>query len=215
MNGVSKWLAALALLAGPVVANADLIYNYAADYMYDSSTGLYWQIGTVPTSTFVPSGSRQIAGTQLGQLFNEVGANSFSEAAYSSQIANLLSFFTTDAPAPPNFGNIPAENYVLPWTAFSTGTSFNYMTVGYSGGPSTPWSIDWTLSENATIGAYGPAFPYPYNDCGTGLWFACGSQAVNAFLISDIVPVPLPASAWLMVSGLGGLGVMVRRRRPS
>jgi hypothetical protein len=211
MTTSAKWLIALLLTAGSTEANAALIYNYAADFMYDSSTGLYWQIGSVPTSTFLPDGSGQVAGAQqLGQLLNEVGADSFSQAAYSSQIANLVAFFSTDAPAPPASSNIPAENYQLPWTAYSTGTTFNYMTVGYSGGPATAQAIDWAFSENATVGAYGPAMPYPY--CGVGLWPACGSTAVNAFLISDAAPIPLSASAWQMLLGLGVLGGMLRWR---
>jgi hypothetical protein len=63
-----------------------------------------------------------------------VGADSFSQAAYPSQIANLVAFFSTDAPAPPASGHIPAEDYQLPCTAYSTGTTFNYMTVAYSAG---------------------------------------------------------------------------------
>jgi hypothetical protein len=134
MNTIAKWLTTLALTAGPMAANATLTFNYADDYAYDSSTGLYWQIEAVPTSTFVPSGGGQFAtGAQVGQLINDVGASSFSGAApYSVQIANLLSFFTADRPAPRDSGTIPAENYVLPWTAFvdsygspDTGHNFN------------------------------------------------------------------------------------------
>ncbi len=49
------------------------------------------------------------------------------------------------------------ENDELPWTAYSTGRTFNYMTVAYSGGPATAKAIDWAFSENATVGAYVPA----------------------------------------------------------
>jgi hypothetical protein len=67
------------------------------------------------------------------------------------------------------------ENDELPWTAYSTGRTFNYMTVAYSGGPATAKAIDWAFSENATVGAYGPAMRYPY--CRVGLWPVCGSTA--------------------------------------
>ncbi len=35
----------------------------------------------------------------------------------------------------------------------------------------------------------------------------------GTFSVLSITPVPLPASAWLMVSALGGMGAMARRRR--
>jgi len=41
--------------------------------------------------------------------------------------------------------------------------------------------------------------------------------SINAIGVDNLTystsPVPLPATAWLMLSGLGGLGAMVRKRR--
>lgn len=40
--------------------------------------------------------------------------------------------------------------------------------------------------------------------------FTSGS---DAFEYSNVAPVPLPAAAWMLLSGLGGLGLLSRRRK--
>jgi len=47
----------------------------------------------------------------------------------------------------------------------------------------------------------------------TSINFAESGYTIDITKFEVASPVPLPASAWLMLSGLGGLGAMARRRR--
>jgi len=227
MNKISRWLTALALLAGPVIANAAITYSYGQDYLYDSTTGLYWQTAPIPTSTFIPSSAAQIATyAQLNQLYSEVGLpgllsnTTVVPGAYSINIANLISFFSNDTPAQSQQPNpsIPAETYSLPptfgviYNLLGPGhgiNPFDYAFSSYSRGPLLS-DLNWVYQGNTTVGSYGPTninwVCEPPNIEGP-----CPSAAL-AFLVSTVAPVPLPASTWLVLSALCGLGFMARRR---
>jgi len=41
----------LTAFAGP--AWSTIVYNYSHDWMYDSTSGLYWQAQEIPTTTFL------------------------------------------------------------------------------------------------------------------------------------------------------------------
>jgi hypothetical protein len=54
---------------------------------------------------------------------------------------------------------------------------------------------------------------YAFTDS-VGSWVTATSTGdVWGFRIADTSAVPLPAAAWLLLSGLSGIGAMARRRR--
>ena len=67
--------------------------------------------------------------------------------------------------------------------------------------PSTPLGLYWVLTEGIAI-----------TDTGYILANGVNTQTghTHAFLL--FAPVPLPAAAWLLLSGLAGLGIIRRRR---
>src|SRR5258708_34662674 len=96
------------LVACTTPAWATITYDYAQDWMFDSASGLYWQVSPISTSTFVPSTGTIATSQQIADLGVQVGlttggllnpnANQLV-SAYSLPLANLLSFFQWDAPA--------------------------------------------------------------------------------------------------------------------
>jgi hypothetical protein len=216
--------------AFPKLACASLYYNYTQDYLYDSSTGLYWQIDLVSTSTFKPSGNGQLAtGDQVVSLLTSVagpmsGGYYSNPAAYSSNIANLASFFSSDLPAS---SNPPAP---IPSTGLQ---GIGYFFGGaISDGPNQPGAVDafdiaysgtslhssdWVIGGGITADEYvpGQSPPDPY-------WFFCNNlnpatcqTQYPAYIVSTTppAPVPLPAAGWLMWSAVPVLSLLVPRSR--
>jgi hypothetical protein len=178
----TKWLAALTLLAGPMVANAqaNLVYEGSSspgvyDYGVSSQDNpLLFQgldTGNAPSITLynlagVTSASLSgLASGDFNVAINPAGTSvTFTVATVSgfnvscSATPCVLSTFVVDAP-----------NSVLGSVNYQLGPFDGYNTGGYSEGP------------------YYVSPPPP--------------------------PVPLPASVWLMLSGLVGVGAMARKHR--
>ena len=95
-----------ALFAFMTPAWASIVYNYNQDWLFDSVSGLYWQSLQIPTSTFIPSTGTIASLQQLVDLGPDAGVGSLftqgpgQQGSYSHPLADLLSFFEADTPAP-------------------------------------------------------------------------------------------------------------------
>jgi hypothetical protein len=190
---------ALLLLAD--LARADIVYNYDDQWLFDSESALYWQLLPIPSATFVPSYGAIAGHEMLATLLAHVGA-SYAPSLYSPALANLLSFFQSGLPAASETSVSASGIYHYP----PSGPVGEFETV-FLAYEMTDVAGLWLLSGTSTIGSYGPQRP---------CWEAilvdgkC-PEYQNAFVVSSTAPVPLPAAVWLLMSGIGALGVFGRK----
>ncbi len=221
MNMIVKCLVAIAaLLWGPVAANAAFTYDYGNDTLFDSSTGLYWTLGQVPSTTGIPNSPWRVAsGAELVQLESNAllgagasnpSSNDYVFSSFPQAISNFVAFFENDAPGP------GASSFVSGYSLQTNGGFVNgnfcpgcgnsggVMFGGFSFQGGNAW---WGVTLLNTAATYSWAQP-------PGCLFGgnCPSED-PAWLVSSVNPVPVPASAWLMLSALGSVGVFARRRR--
>jgi hypothetical protein len=84
-------------------------------------------------------------------------------------------------------------------------------------GSTTRGSFDEIQGNPSNTGLYGLVPDGPWVDThvtnlNTNSLSSAGSAVEYATFTAAPVPVPLPAAAWLLLSGLGGLGGIIRRR---
>jgi hypothetical protein len=199
MNAISKCLMALALLS-PMVANANIVVNGGFEtgdltgWTTNTSANLPWTVVKNIAPGLVPNS---------GAYFVAAGCVGTGCLAYGSSTANDLSQVLT---------TVAGQQYTLSFfTSNGINTPVNELDV-YWGGTQVvalnpvPGTEPNYTQYTGTVTASGTS---------TNLEFL-GRQDHSYFALDDVSvvsAVPLPASAWLMLSGLVGVGVMARKRR--
>jgi hypothetical protein len=173
----------LALLTGPAIAAADQVYDFT-----------YTDGGVSATGTLDVSGGQAVSGT---------GTITSSTYLGGSESLTLVTLST------PGVSNLGGGNLSY---RFGGGTDLIGDTIFNSSDP-------WVSTNGLVFLVGGPG------DNGFNVW-ANGTSpggSYTGFIAGDTnyesatgtftaTPVPLPAAAWLLLSGLAGMGLMGRRR---
>lgn len=195
-------------------ASATLVYNYSQGWMFDSTSQLYWLNEPVSGATFVPEFGTLAAHSQIYQLVSPFNSDPIVQSGeYSQSLADFIAFFSSGMPAPaPAMTIYDYEPYSHSNDLYAGGlynpapapgfefTGFSYtQDLDNYGLPTTNWNFNGELIS--TVGSYMPGERW----CTSGLNQGPCPATTRAFVVSSVQPppVPLPATVWLLLSGLG------------
>jgi hypothetical protein len=125
---------------------------------------------------------------------------------------NLLGYITLDKSDDATTGVFPLALTGSPSLVSGLSGTFSFSAPGY-----TDFVIAFKTGQGKpgepTLDPDWAAFTLPAGVT-SGSWSISGQQDLShAVLYGKLSPVPLPAAAWLLLSGVAGLGALARRRR--
>jgi hypothetical protein len=219
-------LATAALLAGAVTAQAVVVDGDSSGVFSNvqilagggtvgqpSSNQLIWpNVTTTGQSTLtavafpfsndfpVPSAGN----LQVGQLnwFNASSAGNVTPDKFSADLTWTVDYDNPSAASDSELFSITVENFENPTADDLTGL---VLSIGDFGAPKS-------LGGGVTITGYYLALLGPGSYV-NGIWTNEENTTSQMGLFAQVQVVPLPAAAWLLLAGIGGLGLASRRRK--
>jgi hypothetical protein len=193
---------AVLLPAACTIANADTIFDNTTSYVdgtdpfsfvvfNDSATDANWD--GVEFNTGADT-------TLTGFTVALANHSSPSSSALTVELLQLGSGTITNGKEVGGFGIAPSGIVLDSASIFTSSTAGTLVSL------SLP---NWTVSANAN---YELALVAPTGGV-YDLIFPSSSSTTPYASVTGANPVPLPTAAWLMLSGLGGLGVLARKKR--
>jgi hypothetical protein len=185
LNTVVKWMMAAALIGASSAASA------ATDTYY-VETGAYPSIGDISASGFFQTsgaGTDTVTGFDITLMNGTRSVTLCTSGAFGCAVNDTLS----------------GQNWILDnGSKLICEAPCLLEDRGTASGPRSSFIYNVTALGDGEVGYFigGP----PSDAAGIGVGPA-------SFVIAGAAPVPLPASAWLMLSGVVGLGALVRKRR--
>ena len=191
MNRKTRTTLLVALLLGPVIANADYLYSYTG-MPFDESFGTP-NLGTHISVSFDSSG---LLAENMSYSVEQVSDFSMSDGYYSCA-SNAIGVSSCTAGYYSTI--ITNSSGSISWWSISTAFGNRSMFTTENGG-----------AELYGDGAL-PVYDATKNTSALA-YDAQGSTESGYWTVSSVSSVPLPSSAWLMLAGLCWLTLLTRRR---
>ncbi len=206
----------------PLAASADAV-TYEFTGTVTSATGDYASAGPTISGTYIidvgagiPSQSALPVSFESIWFISAYGGTTYGTAPRAALVFGLTlssGGVTYSNIVPNSLGSLSSVEGSPQASDEAMPTSFlavNVAAVDENSNIVGSFSLAGGTGANAPFDANG--LPIFANATGGAIGALSHATGVLEYTITSLTPVPLPAAAWLLLSGLGGLGTLVRRR---